>query len=83
MGRKYESVLEMVRDLSSPEFVERFEKQAESKKLGKLLFLLRHKKGLTQKQMAEKLGCAQSRVSKLENAELASIKMGDLLGHMP
>jgi transcriptional regulator with XRE-family HTH domain len=82
MGKRYKSVSEMVRRLSEDtDFVEAFEREVADKTLAKCLFAMRCAKGLTQKEMAARLGCTQGRVSKLENARVDAIRVSDLVAY--
>ena len=44
------------------------QKEIQGRKLVKLLFLLRCKENLSQKQLAHKMACSQSRISKIEGS---------------
>ena len=82
MAKRYDTVPEIIRDLTDDqEFEQNFKQQIASKQLSKTLFALRCKKGLTQKEMAERLDCTQSRISKLENTTVENIKMSDVLAY--
>ncbi len=48
-------------------------------RLSRLLFSLRCRAGLTQQDLAERVGCAQSVVSRIENACDEELSVGDLL----
>jgi len=55
----YSSVMEMVRDLSGDSaFADRLENRIAGKAVVKNLTILRVRKGLTQKDVAEKMGCS-------------------------
>ena len=78
----YKSVKDMVNSLSeSAEFKELVMKEIHGKQVGKLLFFLRCKNGLSQKEMAEKLGCSQSRISKIESSPDESLSVKDLVDY--
>jgi transcriptional regulator with XRE-family HTH domain len=82
MGRKYKSVSEVVKNLTDDKkFHEDFKNQVFDKMLSKTLFAMRCSKGITQAEMAEKLNCTQSRVSKLEHSGLDAIKVSDLVSY--
>ncbi len=77
---QHSSVSDMVRNLSEDQaFTEEFEKRLSGRQLIKLLTVLRTRAGLSQKELAEKLGCKQSKVSKLESSDDAEIRFGDLI----
>src|SRR5262245_48095075 len=79
---QHSSVSDMVRDLSEDQaFVEEFEKRLSARKLIKALTVLRTRAGLSQQELAEKLECTQSKVSKLESSADADIRFGDLLDY--
>lgn len=72
----------MIKDLSTEEaYKEAVLKEIEGKKLAKFLFVLRCKHGLTQKQMAKKISCTQSRVSKIESSFDNKLSIQDLLDY--
>ena len=80
MKKKFNSVLEMVREMSEDKSLAAdFEKRIAAKTLVKKLFTLRQIKGLSQQEMAKKLGWSQSRVSKLESAEDSDLRFGDII----
>lgn len=82
MAKKFKSVQDMVRSLSEDkEFDQLFDEQVNKRRLSRFLFVLRNQKGMTQKQMAEKLGCARSRISKIEHAEDMDLTVKDLLDY--
>jgi transcriptional regulator with XRE-family HTH domain len=82
MIKKYNSVSEMVKDISSnSELADSVAKEIRNRRMAKFLFSQRCKHNLTQKQMAEKIECSQSRVSKIENSYDRDISVGDLLDY--
>lgn len=82
MSRHYKSVSEMVSHLCTDEsFKRKVLAEIKNRNLTKLLFALRCKKGMSQKQLAEKMGATQSRVSKIESAPDAEITVKDLLDY--
>jgi transcriptional regulator with XRE-family HTH domain len=46
------------------------------------LFAARSAQGVSQKEMAERMGCSQSRISKLENSLDAELNVGDLMSYL-
>ena len=84
-NKTYPSVLEMTRDLlkdESPEFVSGLEERLEARQLVKMLVVLRTRANLTQVQLAEKIGCGQSRISKLENGMDSDVSFGDVWNYL-
>ena len=80
MGKQYKSVSEVVKHLTEDKgFQEEFDRQISDKKLAKTLFAMRCSKGIKQSEMAAKLNCTQSRISKLENSGVDAIKVSDLV----
>ncbi len=83
MGRRYTSVTEMVREVTGDkDYAQELEQELGAKSLSRTLFVLRCQKGVTQADLAKRLGWSQSRVSKLENSELDKMKMGDLVAYI-
>jgi len=82
MGKRYRSVSEVVKNLSDDkQFQEDFDRQISDKILSKALFAMRCSKGMTQAEIASKLNCTQSRVSKLENSGIDAIKVSELVAY--
>jgi len=82
MAKKYKNVSEMIKDLSTEEaYKEAALKEIEGKKIAKFLFVLRCKHDLTQKQVAKKIGCTQSRISKIESSFDNKLSIQDLLDY--
>jgi predicted XRE-type DNA-binding protein len=80
MGKRYQSVSDVVRELTSEkDFRKEFDHHVASKALSKTLFALRCKRGISQAEIAEKLNCNQSRIAKIENSKLDEIKVSDLV----
>jgi transcriptional regulator with XRE-family HTH domain len=76
--KRYSSVPEMVRDLSEDRaFAEEVEKKIRERNLVDFLMALRTSAGLSQKDIANKMGCTQSRISKLENGKDDDLRIGD------
>ncbi len=68
MDKKYQNVKELVKNLNAPsEFKNKSIKYIEEHSLSKLLSLIRCQSNLTQKQLAAKIKCSQSRISKIES----------------
>jgi predicted XRE-type DNA-binding protein len=75
----YRNVPELVRDIcGSRSFADGFESRLANRKIVKDLMVLRATQGLSQKDVALKLGCTQSRISKLESMTDADLRIGDL-----
>ncbi len=72
----------MIKELSTDQQLkEKFIKEIENRRLSKFLTILRCKNNLTQKQIAEKIGCTQSRISKIETSYDADIGVNDLIDY--
>ena len=83
MNTKFQSVTQMVRDTSaSKDLADEFEKQIAAKTLVRKLFVLRQIKGLSQLEVAEKLGWSQSRVFKFESSDDADLRLGDVIAYL-
>ena len=82
MNKRVNSVSELLKKASLEKgFRERTEKEIREKSLSKFLFALRCDNKLTQKQLADKIGCSQSRISKIESAYDREITVKDLLDY--
>lgn len=83
--KKYSSVSELLHDTQEQGEVyshDEFETIVNSQKLIKELIALRTVAGMSQKQIADKMDCTQSRVSKLENSCDDDLSMGDVRQYM-
>ena len=69
MGKQYSSVLEMLKGTgASKRTIKDVEKLIKERSLAKHLIILRCQHNMTQKELADKIGCTQSRVSKIESS---------------
>jgi predicted XRE-type DNA-binding protein len=82
MSKKYKNVSELIKsmDLSKEQKKEQIE-HINNRRLSRLLTLMRAQKGMNQQEAAEKCGCTQSRISKLEYKEDRKITIGELLDY--
>ncbi len=78
MKKTYKSVGQMVRETADGAFAKAFEERLRDRRIVKDLMVLRAGRGLTQADVAEKMGCTQSRISKLESARDVDLTLGDL-----
>jgi transcriptional regulator with XRE-family HTH domain len=75
---RFSSVEEMVRATSDDQsFVDEFVQKMARQRIVNLLVSLRGVKGFTQKDLAERMNCTQSRISKIENSLDEEIGFGD------
>ena len=76
---RFESVSDMVRATSEDEsFVKDVDRRISERQLTKHLIAHRVRNNMSQRQIADQLGCSQSRISKLENSRDDDIRLGDL-----
>src|SRR5437870_3635650 len=76
--KQYSSVPEMIRDVSEDRtFAESVAKRIEERNIINLLMALRTSLDMSQKDIADKMGCTQSRISKLENGKDDDLRIGD------
>jgi predicted XRE-type DNA-binding protein len=80
--KRYSKVSDMVQATASPDFAEAFEKHLAERQLVQKLQLMRAHSGLSQADVAERLQCTQSRISKLESGKDIDLSVGDLLGYV-
>jgi len=78
--KTHKSVGDMVAFIfqDDPDFVQEFHELTYFTGAMSELRLLRHHLSLTQNELAEKLGWSQSKVSRFEDGDSRSIKLGDL-----
>ena len=81
MKKKYTSVGQMVRETTDASFANAFEERLHDRRIVKDLMVLRASRGLSQAEVAEKMGCTQSRISKLESAKDSDLALGDLANY--
>lgn len=77
-GRTYRSVDEMLRGHGYRRVAEAVRQLSAKTRLIDQLILARVAAGLTQSQMAGKLRCSQSRISKIEDSHDADLSLGDI-----
>ena len=82
--KAYNSASDMARDLlaGEPEFVADLEARLHERQLVKSLAIVRARAGMTQKELAGKLGCTQSKISKLESGVDADLRFGDIAAYL-
>ena len=79
MAKTYSSVVDMVKDITQDkEFVQELEDLIARQSVGRELSTQRCKKGMTQGELAKKLGWPQSKVSKLEHTDDDKLRIGDV-----
>lgn len=82
MNKKYKTVSDLIKSMDLPEKQKKEHVDyINARRLSRLLTVMRAKNGLNQKQAAEKCGCTQSRISKLEYKEDRKITIGELLDY--
>jgi len=82
MSKKFNTINEMLEGLSEEQkFEEVTKKQIEGKQISKFLTLLRCRERLTQKQIAKKIGCTQSKISKIETSFDNELSISDLIDY--
>ncbi|MEX2444747.1 MAG: helix-turn-helix domain-containing protein [Alkalispirochaeta sp.] len=80
--KRYDSVSDLVHDISDDTaFADALDQEIDEQRMATTLFVLRNREGLTQAELAERMGCTQSRVSKLEHASFSSISVQDLIDY--
>jgi transcriptional regulator with XRE-family HTH domain len=75
---RYESVSQMVRQTTDDAFAAEFERLLRSQRIVKDLMVLRATRELSQEDVAKKMRCTQSRISKLESSKDVDLSLGDL-----
>lgn len=76
--KQYASVSDLVREMApDAEFRAAFEERRNARRLIKQLLAMRALKGFSQHDIAKKLACTQSRVSKLESLHDNDMRLGD------
>ena len=78
-GNSYGSVSEMVRGVIGPEFAEQFEHYRQGRQLINALSVVRCLEDVGQEDIAGRMGCHQSKVSKMESSADTEINFGDIV----
>ena len=82
MSKKYKSMTDMIRNVSEDDqFKDDMLSDLSRRSVSRFLFTLRCEHNLTQKQLAHKLGCSQSRISKIERSYDEDISIKDMLDY--
>jgi len=82
MSKKHKNVSDLIKSMDLPK--EQKQEQVDyinGRRLSRLLTTMRAQKGMNQQNAAEKCGCTQSRISKLEYKEDRKITIGELLDY--
>lgn len=83
MATRSHSVAEMAAaTLGDPSAKERVERMIADRRLIEHLVLFRHIKKITQKQVADHMGCDTSKISKMEAGFDHNLKFGDIIGYL-
>lgn len=81
-GKRYRDVAQMVREVvEEKDFADDFEKHLAQRQIVKFLMTLRAVAGMSQADIAEKLKCSQSRISKLESSIDSDLRISDLASY--
>lgn len=80
----HRNVKDMVRDLlaDEPGVVAEFEARLDKRQLVKSLAVIRARAGLSQQELAAKMGCSQSKISKIERGVDADLGFGDVEAYL-
>jgi len=82
MAKQFKNVNDLIKGLSEDEnFKKEAIKQISENRLGKFLSFLRCEHRMTQKELADKIGCSQGRVSKVESAKDDSLSIKDFIDY--
>lgn len=77
IGKSYRSVSEMVHD-TDPEVADAFDEHLAERRIIKQLVVHRVVKGLSQKDIAQRMRCTQSRISKLESSTDGELSIDEI-----
>jgi Helix-turn-helix domain len=75
----YNSVSELIRATMDPEIADEFDARQGARELVRSLALLRMGQGITQAELAIKMECGQTKVSKMERSQDANLNLGDVV----
>src|SRR3972149_3430742 len=79
-----ETLYELIEDTfdDDPQFVDDLKTQINRRQIVRGLATLRNSKNITQEEIAEKMRCAQRRVSKIENGLDDDLRLSDILAYL-
>jgi len=80
-GKRYRTTSEMLEDTDTPQEIIDSVKEVEAQMVVPLLTGMRVSKGLTQRQLAQAIGCSQGRISKLESGRDEDLRLQDLIDY--
>jgi uncharacterized protein with PIN domain len=81
VGKKYASVSALVRDTAEAEVANQFDKYQTDRRLINCLTVVRCANEVTQVELAKRMDCAQSKVSKMESSTDADLNFGDIISY--
>jgi len=82
-GKRFDSVLDLVKATSEePERVRKFEEFLADTRITRALVRARARAGITQAELAERMGCTQSAVSKLEHSSDGDLKISEIASYV-
>jgi transcriptional regulator with XRE-family HTH domain len=81
-NKSYTSVSEMVRGTTDKAFADQFDQHLSGRMIVRQLTVLRCTQGLSQAEIARKIGCSQGKISKFEASSDKDISFGDLADYV-
>lgn len=82
MTKTFKSVPEMARHIiTDSKFHKQLDSEIKSKSISKVLFFVRCNANVTQKEMANRLRCTQSKISKIEHSSNGKQSINDLIAY--
>jgi hypothetical protein len=80
-GKAYASVSELVHDSGNSEFAAEFEAYQSERRLVNCLTTIRCVNEIGQVELSERMGCTQSKVSRMETSRDADLNFGDIVAY--
>jgi hypothetical protein len=81
MSKAYASVSDMIRDTCDVEFADDFDKHLSEHGISKILTVIRCARGMTQGDVATKMGTNQAKVSRMERTADSDLNFGDIAAY--
>ncbi|EKD26307.1 MAG: transcriptional regulator, XRE family [uncultured bacterium] len=81
MNKLYNNVSDLIEGSVDKDFKKKFDESIRNRSLSTHLLALRCKNGITQKEMAHRIKCNQSKISKIENALDENLQVKDLIDY--
>ncbi len=81
VGKKFSSVSALVHASTDPEFADEFDRYQEERRLVNCLTTIRCSSGVSQDELANRMKCGQSKISRVESSIDSDLNFGDIVAY--